>query len=111
MKIAQLIEYNIKNIFLEKLYTKCGGEASLRVFYKNLKFSICLDQQSEMLQSLLLLYVQVNVYQNISKLRCLPLVLTLYKAFFKKTKAVLELVSLSHFLHDFTLYFTLYFIN
>ena len=26
MKFGQLIEYNMKNIFLEKSYTKCGGE-------------------------------------------------------------------------------------
>ena len=26
MKFGQLIEYNMRNIFLEKLYTKCGGE-------------------------------------------------------------------------------------
>ena len=26
MKVGQLIEYNIRNIFVEKLYTKCGGE-------------------------------------------------------------------------------------
>ena len=25
-KLGLLIEYNIRNIFLEKLYTKCGGE-------------------------------------------------------------------------------------
>ena len=28
MKFSQLIEYNMKNIFLEKSYTKCGGETS-----------------------------------------------------------------------------------
>ena len=26
MKFAQLIEYNIRNIFLEKSYTKCDGK-------------------------------------------------------------------------------------
>ena len=25
MKFGQLIEYNMRNIFLEKSYTKCGG--------------------------------------------------------------------------------------
>ena len=34
MKFGQLIEYNIRNIFLEKSYSKCGGEASHRPFYK-----------------------------------------------------------------------------
>ena len=26
MKFGQLIEYNVRNIFVEKSYTKCGGE-------------------------------------------------------------------------------------
>ena len=29
MKIGQLTEYNMRNIFLEKQYTKCGGEATI----------------------------------------------------------------------------------
>ena len=32
MKVGQLIEYNMRNIFLDKSYTKCGGEASPRTF-------------------------------------------------------------------------------
>ena len=42
---GQLIEYNMRNIFLEKSYTKCGGEARPRSFYKKSKLSISLDQQ------------------------------------------------------------------
>ena len=38
-------------------------------FHKT-NFSISHDQQSEMLQSLIFLCVQVDVYQNILKLRC-----------------------------------------
>ena len=49
MKFRQLIETNMRNIFLEKLYTKFGGEASPRLFYKKSIFSLSLDQQSEML--------------------------------------------------------------
>ena len=30
MQFGQLIEYNTRNIFLEKSYAKCGGEASPR---------------------------------------------------------------------------------
>ena len=30
MKYGQLIKYNLENIFLEKSYTKCGGETSPR---------------------------------------------------------------------------------
>ena len=35
MKFGQLIEYDIRNIFLEKSYTKCGGETSPRPFSEN----------------------------------------------------------------------------
>ena len=49
MKFDQLIEYNIRNIFLEKTCTKGGGEAGSRPFYKNSKLSISQDQQFEML--------------------------------------------------------------
>ena len=34
MKFVQLIEYNMRNIFPEKSYTKCGGEDSPRPFYQ-----------------------------------------------------------------------------
>ena len=34
IKFGQLIEYNIRNIFVEKLYTKCGGETIPRPFSK-----------------------------------------------------------------------------
>ena len=44
MKFGQLIEYNMKNIFLEKSYTKCGGETSPRHFSGKLKLSTSLDQ-------------------------------------------------------------------
>ena len=43
-KFGQLREYNMKNIFLEKPYTKCGGETSPRPFSEKLKLSISLDQ-------------------------------------------------------------------
>ena len=44
MKFGQLIECNMRNIFLEKSYTKCGGETSPRLFSEKLKLSILLDK-------------------------------------------------------------------
>ena len=44
MKFRQFIEYNMRNIFLEKSYTKCGGETIPGFFSKKSKFSISLDQ-------------------------------------------------------------------
>ena len=35
MKFGQLIENNVRTIFLEKLYTKCGGETIPRPFVQN----------------------------------------------------------------------------
>ena len=49
MKFGRLIEYNMRNIFLEKSYTKRGGEASSRPLYKKSILSIFLNQQSQML--------------------------------------------------------------
>ena len=44
MKLGQLIEYNTRNIIIEKLYAKCSGETSPRPFSGKLKLSISLDQ-------------------------------------------------------------------
>ena len=52
MKFDQLIEYNMKNIFLEKSYAKCGGETSTRSFSGK---AYLLDQYSQVLYSLFLL--------------------------------------------------------
>ena len=56
MKFGQLIEYNMKNIFLVKSYTKCGEETSPRPFSGKLKLSISLDQPSKVLHTVFLLY-------------------------------------------------------
>ena len=44
MKFGQLIEYNMRNIFLEKSYTKCGGETIPRPFPEKPKLTISMDQ-------------------------------------------------------------------
>ena len=44
IEIAQLIDYNMMNIFLEKSYKKYSGEANPRS-----KLNRSLDQQSEMI--------------------------------------------------------------
>ena len=66
MKSGQLIEHNIRIFSFENSCTKCGGETFLRPFLRKKKsqLSISLSQQSDSLYSLLLLYVQVAVYQN-----------------------------------------------
>ena len=44
MNFGQLIEYNIRNIFLEKSYTKSAEETITRSFSKKSKWNISLDQ-------------------------------------------------------------------
>ena len=44
IQFAHLIERNMRNVFLEKSFTKCGGETSPRPFSEKLKMSISLDQ-------------------------------------------------------------------
>ena len=44
MKFGQLIDYNMRIVFLENSYTKYGGENIPRPFPKKSKLSISLDQ-------------------------------------------------------------------
>ena len=39
MKFGQLIECNMRKIFLEKLYKKCDAETSTRWFFEKLKLT------------------------------------------------------------------------
>ena len=50
----------MKNIFIEKSCTKCGGETSPRRFFKKSEMAIPLDQQSAIAYCLFLLYIRVN---------------------------------------------------
>ena len=56
MKFGQLMEYNTRNIFLEKSYTKCSGETTPRPFSTKSKLNISLDLQFKVLCSLFLLH-------------------------------------------------------
>ena len=60
MKFGQLLEYNMRNIFVGKSYTKCAGEAIPRPLSKKSKLSISLDQQSKVLNSLFLMYANLR---------------------------------------------------
>ena len=44
MKLGQLIEYNIRNIFVEKSYAKCARETIPRLLSKKSKLAISQDQ-------------------------------------------------------------------
>ena len=112
MKRGQLVEYNMRNIFLEKLCPKLGGEVSPIPFNKNSKLSISVDQQSEVLWKVCFCCISKTRYFKILKLRCWQLAFTLYEALLKK-KNRSGTSLLTHFLHDFwrNIFLTLYFIN
>ena len=63
MKFGQVIEYIMRNIILEKSYTKSGGETSPRPFAEKLKLSLSLTQQSKVLCSLFLLNAKLRVIE------------------------------------------------
>ena len=62
MKFGQLIEYNTRNIFLEKSYMKYFEETIIRPFSIKLKLSISLDQRSKVLHSLFLLNDKLRAF-------------------------------------------------
>ena len=62
IKFGQLIEYNTRNIFLEKSCTKYFEETIIRPFSIKLKLNISLDQWSEVLHSLFLLYDKLRAF-------------------------------------------------
>ena len=88
MTLGQLIEHDMRNTFLEKWYTKYGGETIPRPFSKKWKLIISLDQ--------FFIVCQVKEYRDILKLSCRPLAFTSSKNN-KRSGASL----LHHLLHNF----------
>ena len=76
MKFDQLMEYNMRNIFVKKSYTKFTGEIIPRPLYKKLKLSISLDEQFKASNSLILFYANLRAYRNILKSSSRPLAFT-----------------------------------
>ena len=99
MKPGHLVEYNLRNIFLEKSYTKCDGETISRPFSKKSKLSISLDQDSKVLYILFLLFAKLRTIESDWNKAADHLLLPHIKLF-QKTKRGLELFSLPHCLHD-----------
>ena len=74
MELGQLIEYNMRNIFLEKSYTKCCKETIPRPFSKKSKLGISFIH-------FVFTVCQIEGYQNILKITCRTLAITSEKAF------------------------------
>ena len=64
MKFGQLIEYNLTNIFLERSYTKCGGEIIPRPFFKKSKLNLSPDQYYKVLYILRLLFAKLGTIKS-----------------------------------------------
>ena len=82
IKFGQLIEYDIRNIFLEKPSTKCGGKNNPQHFSGKSKLSISLYQQSRVLCSQFLLNPKLGLSKYIeTKLQttCFYLILSILK--------------------------------
>ena len=67
MKFGQLIEYNMRKIFLKKSYTEYGREFSSRPISEKLRFSISLNQLYKVLHSFFLFCAKlrvIEIYRN-----------------------------------------------
>ena len=115
MRFGQFIEYNKRNIFLEKSYTKV-------VYLVNIYINVCKYIKNQnwaypwinSLKFLTVFFVvcQAEDYRKILKLSCRQLAFTSLKAFLK-TRIGLELVSLHPLLDEFSrkIFLLLYSIN
>ena len=63
MKFGQLIEYHLRNIFLEKSDTECGGETIPRPLFKKSKLSVSLDQYSKVSYILFLFFAKLRTIE------------------------------------------------
>ena len=61
--MSHLKEYNMRNIFLEESYLKCGGETSPKPFPKKSNLGISLGQYSKILHSLFILYAKLRAIE------------------------------------------------
>ena len=77
-KFDQLIYYNMRNNFLDKSCTKCGGQSISRTFCKKSKSSNSLS-----FMQFALIVSQFESYLKMLKLSCRPLAFASFKAFLK----------------------------
>ena len=101
MKFGQLIEYNMRNIFLEKWCTKCDGETSPDPFLKNRNgAAVC-----SFIQFVFIVCPNWGLPKH-TEAKLLITCFYLIQSFLKK-------VSLPHFQHDFwrKMFLTLHSIN
>ena len=96
MKFGQLIEYKMKNIFLKNHVENVVEKLVPYPFIKKIKTGSTIWN---VIQFVLIVYVQVKVYQNMITQKSWPHAFTLCKAFLKSKRSRTSLPAL--FLHDF----------
>ena len=88
-------------IFLEKSFSKCGGENFPRPFSKKTKLGTFLYQKSVYGENGVCFYCMPSGgLSNYTKTKLKTTCFYLMSNFFEKQKISLELVSLPHFLYD-----------
>ena len=70
MKFGQLIECNVRNIFLQKVFTKCDGKTSPRPFSKTIKIEHISGSIVNSFIQFAFVVWQAEGQQNILKLSC-----------------------------------------
>ena len=99
MKFGQFIEYNMRNIFIEKPYTKCDGNPILIPFSKHQKWAFLFINILKVYRAFSYCMPSWGLSKDIeNKLQtaCFYLIWS----FFKKTRIGMEPVSLPLFLYD-----------
>ena len=84
MKYGQLIEFNKRNIFRKKLYSRCGERLFSDPFLKIKNWAYLWINSLKFYTVCLFIVFQVEDYRNILKLSCRSLAFTSYQNFFKK---------------------------
>ena len=102
MKIGQLTEYNLRNIFLEKSHTKYGGETIPRSFFKKLKLSISADQYFKVFYILFILFIYFKTFLKNKKRSGTSFPASFSAWFLKRNIALVIFLYLEKFQYLFT---------
>ena len=83
----QLIEYNMKDVFLQNSYAKRGRQTSPKIFPRN-KNRAYLWISSLKFYAVCFILCPIQGLPNILKLKCWPLAFSSFKVFFRKQKEI-----------------------
>ena len=99
--------YNMRNMFPDKTYTKCGGKTSPRLLSKNQNWAYLWMNSLKYIKFVFIVYPSQGLPKYINTKVLTPCFYFIY-SFFKKQKWSLRLVSLPKLLHEFLRNFAAY---